>query len=162
WRVRTWDPFGEVSSNAVLSSPRPCRRTIVGKGPDPVAGRVTSTSIGIPSNVGTRWAAFVVGQNRTPFWAVHAWPNGVRVTAAAAVVATATEAAATTTAHAAIHKRFTSSPEAGTSLQRDPAAGGLSSVQGYKIGAMSMDAGSNAGGRCVRARVNAIRSTNAS
>jgi hypothetical protein len=45
---------------------------MVGNGPSPVGGSVTSMSIGNPSHVGTRSASDVVGQNRTPFWATHA------------------------------------------------------------------------------------------
>ena len=59
-----------------------CRRTRAasrssGTGRCPSAGRVTSTSSGTPSHEGTRPARSEVGQKRTPFCAVQAWPKGV-------------------------------------------------------------------------------------
>ena len=78
-------PVGVVVSQYVLSClPKPCSMTIVGNGPVPVAGSVTSTSIGVPSKLGTRAASFAVGQNRTPFCGTHACPNGALDTAEAA------------------------------------------------------------------------------
>src|SRR3954453_11582690 len=68
---------GLVPSNAVLVPPRPCSSRIVGNGPSPVGGSVTSTSIGVPSKLAGRDARSGVGQKRTPFVAVHACPNGV-------------------------------------------------------------------------------------
>src|SRR5262249_631094 len=55
---------------------------IVGKGPSPVGGSVTSMSSGSPSQVGTRSASEVVGQKRTPFWAMQGCPNGAGTAAA--------------------------------------------------------------------------------
>src|SRR4051794_5254968 len=49
---------------------------MVGNGPSPVAGRVTSTSSGTPSKLATRDARSGVGQNRTPSCGAQAWPNG--------------------------------------------------------------------------------------
>ena len=43
------------SRSRSCSRRRPCTITIVGNGPSPVGGSVTSTSIGTPSKVGTRW-----------------------------------------------------------------------------------------------------------
>jgi hypothetical protein len=65
-------PFGVDASKSTLLPPRPCSMKMVGNGPSPVGGSVTSMSIGNPSHVGTRSASEVVGQNRTPFWATHA------------------------------------------------------------------------------------------
>ena len=58
---------GVVVSNEPLSPPQPCSITIVGNGPSPVAGSVTSTSSGTPSKLATRCESTAVGQNSTPF-----------------------------------------------------------------------------------------------
>src|SRR4051795_1830426 len=84
---------GFVLSNAVFVWPRPCMSRIVGKGPSPVAGSVTSTSIGVPSKLVGRVARSDVGQKRTSFCGVHAWPNGAGA-AASAVAGTSVMAAA--------------------------------------------------------------------
>src|SRR5436853_1572765 len=66
---------------------------MVGNGPLPCAGSVTSTSSGTPSNVGTPstvlpGAPSVVGQNRVPSpWLVQRWPNGAGGWAATAELA---------------------------------------------------------------------------
>src|SRR5438270_10570230 len=86
-------PVSSTASKAVFDPPRPCTITIVGNGPLPVSGMVTSTSIGTPSQVGTRWSSDVAGQNRTPFWSAHGFPNGAGG-AAEAVVGTSTAAQA--------------------------------------------------------------------
>ena len=65
-----------LDSNEVLLPSQPWIITIVGNGPVPLAGSVTSASSGTPSNVGTRCASVSVGQKRTPFSALHACPNG--------------------------------------------------------------------------------------
>src|SRR6266851_7250412 len=75
-------PSGVVVSYEVLSPPHPWMITIVGKGPSPDAGSVTSASSGTLSNVGTRWASVSVGQKRTPFCALQACPRGVGAAAA--------------------------------------------------------------------------------
>src|SRR3954465_6060333 len=49
---------------------------MVGNGPVPVGGNVTSTSSGVPSKLGTRWDKSVVGQKRTPCRGRQAWPSG--------------------------------------------------------------------------------------
>src|SRR3954453_16933931 len=61
--------------------------TIVGKGPLPFSGRVTSTSSGTPSKEGTREARSAVGQKRTPFWAMQPVPSGALEEAAAGAAA---------------------------------------------------------------------------
>src|SRR3954471_3092615 len=60
---------------------------MVGNGPSPVAGRVTSTSSGTPSKLATRDARSGVGQNRTPSCGVQAWPNGAGAAWAAGTAA---------------------------------------------------------------------------
>ena len=60
---------------SVLLPPQPCSITIVGNGPLPVAGSVTSTSSGTPSKDGTRWASVPVGQKRTPFCGFAGMPE---------------------------------------------------------------------------------------
>ena len=50
---------------------------MVGNGPSPLGGSVTSTSIGTPSKLGTRSASLAVGQKSTPFCGVQAWPKGL-------------------------------------------------------------------------------------
>jgi hypothetical protein len=62
---------GVALSNELLLPPQPCIITIVGYGPSPDGGSVTSTSSGTPSQLATRWASVVVGQKRTPFSAVQ-------------------------------------------------------------------------------------------
>src|SRR3712207_5607695 len=57
---------------------------IVGNGPSPFGGSQTSTSIGVPSKLGTRSASLRVGQYVTPSRGSHAWPNGAGGAAAAA------------------------------------------------------------------------------
>jgi hypothetical protein len=57
---------------------------MVGNGPLPCAGSVTSASSGTPSKDGTRWAEPDVGQKRTPFCAWHECPNGAGCAADAA------------------------------------------------------------------------------
>src|SRR5215213_4643987 len=57
--------------------------TIVGNGPSPFGGSVTSTSSGTPSKLATRSASPVVGQKRAPSFGAQAWPNGVGGAAAA-------------------------------------------------------------------------------
>ena len=79
--------------------PRPWSIRIVGNGPSPVAGSVTSTSSGVPSKLATRDARSVVGQKRTPSFGAHAWPNGAG--AAWAVPGASTARAATAAASAA-------------------------------------------------------------
>src|SRR5262245_6832573 len=69
-------PAGVGASKSTLLPPSPCSMKIVGKGPSPVGGSVTSMSSGSPSQVGTRSASEVVGQKRTPFWATQVCPNG--------------------------------------------------------------------------------------
>src|SRR5436190_23962778 len=64
------------------------------------AGRVTSTSSGVPSKLGTRSASVLVGQKRTPLRGWHEWPNGVGGAAAAgAAQSSATTPAVATAAH---------------------------------------------------------------
>src|SRR5215469_12694642 len=92
-------PAGVADSKSVLLPPKPCSMTIVGNGPLPFSGRVTSTSSGVPSKEGTREERLGVGQKRTPFSAVQAWPNGAEVDPAAGAAATS---AASATAVAAI------------------------------------------------------------
>src|SRR4051794_17481030 len=92
---------GFVLSNAVFVWPRPCSRRIVGKGPSPVAGSVTSTSIGVPSKLAGRDARSGVGQKRTPFWGVQAWPKGAGSAATAAEVGTSASSAAAAPASSA-------------------------------------------------------------
>src|ERR1700730_213707 len=75
-------PAGEVDSKSVLLLPHPWSITIVGNGPVPVAGSVTSASSGTLSKEGTRCARVSVGQKRTPFCALHACPNGIGSAAA--------------------------------------------------------------------------------
>src|SRR4051812_12870793 len=75
---------GFVLSNAVFVWPIPCSRRMVGNGPSPVAGSVTSTSIGVPSKLAGLDARSGVGQKRTPFAGVHEWPNGAGSACAAA------------------------------------------------------------------------------
>src|SRR4051794_1508268 len=69
-------PASSTASKSVFDPPRPWTITIVGNGPSPAGGSVTSTSIGTPSKVGTRWSSVALGQNRTPFCSEHAWPKG--------------------------------------------------------------------------------------
>src|SRR3954471_17255525 len=85
---------GFVLSNAVFVWPIPCSRRMVGNGPSPVAGSVTSTSIGVLSKLAGRDARSGVGQKRTPFAGVHVCPNGAG-SALAAAGRTATTATAT-------------------------------------------------------------------
>src|SRR4051812_17128698 len=70
--------------------------TMVGNGPSPVAGTVTSTSRGTPSKLGTS-ALGPPGQKRTPSCAVQVRPKGAGVAAdAAAGTASASTAASGT------------------------------------------------------------------
>src|SRR5437660_11326948 len=61
--------------------------TIVGNGPFPVGGSVTSTSSGTPSKDAIRAGSDEVGQKRTLFCAVHVWPNGAGAASAGAATA---------------------------------------------------------------------------
>jgi hypothetical protein len=73
-----------VAWKLVFVPGKPCSITIVGNGPSPVAGSVTSTSIGTPSKLGTRCWSFFVAQRRTPFCGWHECPKGFGGAAAAA------------------------------------------------------------------------------
>src|SRR3954452_3100521 len=76
-----------VPAKECLLPPYPCSIRIVGNGPSPMfaGGRVTSTSIGRPSKLGTRWSSLAVGQKRTPsLGSAQAWPNGSGTAAAGA------------------------------------------------------------------------------
>src|SRR4051795_3544318 len=93
WNV--WPVFFPSSdSKDVLLPPQPCSITIVGNGPLPLAGSVTSTSSGTPSKVATRWVDPLPGQKRTPALGVQASPSGVGAAAAAGGSASATASAA--------------------------------------------------------------------
>src|SRR3954468_10424640 len=82
WNV--WPVFFPSSdSKDVLLPPQPCSITIVGNGPSPLAGSVTSASSGTPSKVATRLAAPSPGQKRTPFIAAQSSPSGLGVAAVA-------------------------------------------------------------------------------
>src|SRR3954452_83422 len=95
-------PFGRwpsavTVSKSVLLPPKPCSITIVGKGPSPPAGSVTSTSSGTPSKLATRCESAAVGQKRTPPCGAQACPNG---SGGAAWAAAGAANAATTAAKA--------------------------------------------------------------
>src|SRR3954471_9789888 len=92
---------GFVLSNAVFIWPRPCRSRIVGNGPSPVAGSVTSTSRGVPSKLAGRDARSVVGQKRTPFSDVHGWRKGAGSAAAAVAAGSSASSAAAAPASSA-------------------------------------------------------------
>src|SRR6202011_5273998 len=77
-------PAGVVDSKSALLPPQPWIITIVGNGPSPIAGSVTSASRGTLSKEGTRWVSVSVGQKRTPFGALQACPNGAGAAAASA------------------------------------------------------------------------------
>src|SRR5215217_3188225 len=93
-----YEPSGECASNELLLPPQPCIITIVGKGPSPLGGSVTSTSSGTPSQLGTRSASLAVGQNSTASCGTQAWPNGSGGAAWAAGAASAAVAEAASTA----------------------------------------------------------------
>src|SRR3954454_19509562 len=96
WNV--WPVFFPSSdSKDVLLPPQPCSITIVGNGPSPLAGSVTSASSGTPSKVATRWVEPLPAQKRTPAFAAQVSPSGVAsADAAAGSASTATTAAITT------------------------------------------------------------------
>src|SRR6478752_9035665 len=100
-------PAGEAVSKSVLLPPKPCSITIVGNGPLPLSGRVTSTSSGTPSKEGTREAESTVGQKRTPFSAVQGWPNGAVEDAAAGAANASAAANAVSTASREIRELLT-------------------------------------------------------
>src|SRR4051812_40761788 len=95
WNV--WPVFFPSSdSKDVLLPPQPCSITIVGNGPSPVAGSVTSASRGTPSKVGTRCVEPFPAQKRTPAFDAQASPSGVASADAAAGSASTATTAATT------------------------------------------------------------------
>src|SRR3954464_11628681 len=92
---------GLVPSNEVFVPPRPCSSRIVGNGPSPVGGSVTSTSIGVPSKLAGRDARSGVGQKRTPLVTVRPGPTGA-MSASAAVGPSASPSPASATATATL------------------------------------------------------------
>jgi hypothetical protein len=98
-------PAGALDSKSDLLPPQPCIITIVGKGPSPLGGSVTSTSSGTPSNVGTRCCRVSVGQKRTPFCALQACPNGAGSAAASAGAASTPHAIANPLADMRVKRR---------------------------------------------------------
>src|SRR3954454_16640293 len=93
WNV--WPVFFPSSdSKLVLLPPQPCSITIVGYGPSPVAGSVTSASSGTPSKVATRCVDPLPWQKRTPTFGAQLRPSGAGAAAAVAGISSAAASAA--------------------------------------------------------------------
>src|SRR5215210_7253849 len=119
---------------------------MVGNGRLPVAGSVTSTSIGVPSHEGTRWARSAVGQNCTPARGAQAWPNGAGGAWACADAGTARAATASARGRRLMRGQLTRRPlgprplgdflqAAGVDVVDEPADGVLAGDEGARLDA---------------------------